>query len=172
MSRTSCLGKSFDHVTSQCLVVILKCQKFDTDHFANLTNRSIYKLSWQLHKGLRKVCHRKTMQALCFSIYLVHWEVSTGNTVGAADFCRSVKCRGRIGRYGMVVFLQQLRPQQVVWRWRRCTRRGSLERRIYKKFSTCTHCANGSQSWGRPSYPMFSVVIGLSSVLAKFFYFR
>ena len=38
------------------------------------------------------------MQVLCFSIYLVHWEVSTGNTVGAADFCRSVKCRGRIGR--------------------------------------------------------------------------
>jgi len=41
----------------------------------------------------------------------------------------------RIGRYGTVVFLYHLRPQQVVWHWRRCTQRGPGERRIYKHFS-------------------------------------
>ena len=73
-------------------------------------------------------------------------------TLGELGFLPPVKWRGRIGRYGTVVFLQQLRPQHVVWHWCGCARRGLRERRIYKKFSTFTlwgtHCANGSQSWG------------------------
>ena len=54
----------------------------------------------------------------------------------------------------------------------RCTQRGPLERRIYKKFSTFTLLGYPLRQWFSeirgPSYPMFGTVIGLSSVLAKF----
>ena len=76
--------------------------------------------------------------------------------VGAADFCPPVKCRGRIGRYGMVVFYSSYgatgwydiggavvgvgrRNGEYIWNFPLLPFWG-------------THCANGSGSWGtRPS---------------------
>jgi len=64
--------------TSQCLVSILKSQKFDMDQFAYLTKRSIGYTSYP--GSYIKYYESETMQVLCFSISRVHLEVSTGNT--------------------------------------------------------------------------------------------
>ena len=93
--------------------------------------------------------------------------------IGGCWFLPPLKCRRRIGTYGTVVFLHLLLPQQVIWHWRRCTRRGLLELRICKKFSTFTLLGyplrQRFSKLGGPSYPMFDMVIAYHRSLPSLF---